>query len=686
MGYPLQAMKEAERSRLVEWATRKWGSGLSGRRAFWLFSAIAVTLGLFQLYAASYLVLDAYLHRVYYLLFVLTLVFLVEPLRRGDAGRRPGYLVLDALLLAGSVTVSLYILVFYEDIVWRMGSPNTADIVMGIIAILLVLEATRRTVGASMAVIAAAFIAYALAGPWLPGLLSHKGFSLGRVVYHLYLFQEGIYGLPLGVAATYVFMFVLFGAFLDKTGAGSFFINLAYALTGRARGGPAKAAVLASAFMGSISGSAIANVVTTGVFTIPMMKRVGYEPHEAGGVEAAASTGGQVLPPVMGAGAFLMAELTGISYWQIAKVSVIPAVMYFAVVFLFVDILARRRALTGLSREEIPDWRQVMREGFHYLVPVGLLIYLLVRRYDALQAGLYALAALLVVAMLRPNSRLRPADVVDAFGAAARSALMVSVATAAAGIIVGVVGLTGLGLKFSALMLSMSGQNLFVALVLVGLASLVLGMGLPVTASYIVLIVLAGPALMELGLQALQAHMIVFWFSQDSNVTPPVALAAFAAAGIAGASPTRTALAAWKYAKGLYLIPFLMAYTPLLLNGPPGEVAWAIGAGVLGLVALAVFLEGYLIRPTTLVERALLAVATVGLLTPQRWLDYLGLVTIVAVLGLQLWRRPPRPSWSAGAREAGLTGPGPPPSHPAPTSPGVPGGRLPERARRRTGA
>lgn len=639
MAAQLQALKETEHARLIEWVTRKWGPGRPGRWAYWAFSALAITLGLFQIYAATYLVLDAYLHRVYYLLFILILVFLVEPARRSGRRRAPD-LALDAVFLAASVAVSLYILLFYEDIVWRMGAPTRADTVMGAIAILLVLEATRRAVGLSMALIAAAFIAYACAGPWLPGLLSHKGFSWERIIYHLYLFQEGIYGLPLGVAATYVFVFVLFGAFLEKTGAGSFFMNLAYALTGRARGGPAKAAVLGSALMGSISGSAIANVVTTGVFTIPMMKRVGYQPHEAGGIEAAASTGGQVLPPVMGAGAFLMAELTGVPYWEIAKISFIPALMYFAVVFLFVDILARRRGLSGLSREEIPDWRQVLRNGFHYFVPLGVLIYLLMRRYSAVQAGLYALGVLVVVAMLRRGSRLRPVDFVDAFNAAVRGALMVSVATAAAGIIVGIVGLTGLGLKFSALMLSLSGQNLLVALVLVGLASLVLGLGLPVTAAYIVLIVLAGPALMDLGLELLQAHMIVFWFSQDSNVTPPVALAAFAAAGVAGANPNQTALAAWKYAKGLYLIPFLMAYTPLLLNGPPAEVAWAIGAGLLGLVAFAVFLEGYLLRPTTWPERGLLAAATVGLLSPQRWLDYLGLVTIVAVLALQ-WRRTP---------------------------------------------
>ncbi|BAS25889.1 TRAP transporter permease [Limnochorda pilosa] len=637
-----RSMNEQEHQAVDAWVLRKWGAGPVAQAVRRAYLAVAVALGVYAVLSVSALSLDSYLQRVWYLLFILVLVFLVEPARAGGAGRRPAALALDMLLLAASVTVSLYIVVDYDGIIWRMGLPSSMDVVMGTVALLVLLEATRRAVGWSMAVIVLLFLAYAYLGGYVPGFFGHMGYSHARIINQLYLFQEGIYGVPLGVASTYVFLFVLFGGFLEKTGAGAFFIDLAYSLTGRARGGPAKAAVVSSALMGSISGSAIANVVTTGAFTIPMMKRVGYEPHEAAGVEAAASTGGQVLPPVMGAGAFLMAEFTGIPYLEIVKVSIIPALMYFAVVFLFVDIVARRKGIRGLAAEEIPRLRATLAEGFHYLIPMVALVYMLFRMYTALQAGTYALALLVVVAMLRAASRLSLRDVLDAFRSAAKSALMVSVATAAAGIIVGVVGLTGLGLKFSGLMLSFSGNNLLLALILIALASLVLGMGLPVTASYVVLIVLAGPALQEMGLGPLTAHMIVFWLSQDSNVTPPVALAAFAAAGIAGASPMRTGMAGWKYAKGLYLIPLLMAYTPLLLNGPPLAVVQAVVSGLLGLVAFAVFLEGYLVRPVTLFERGLLAVATVGLLTPQRWLDFVGMAVIAGFLVSQLWfRRPP---------------------------------------------
>lgn len=643
-------INEEERRAVERWVVAKWGSESAARVVRWLYLVLSVILGAYVVLSVSYLSLDSFLQRVWYLLFILVLVFLILPAREGDAARRPLYVALDLVLLIASVVVSLYIVVDYDGIIWRMGLPSLMDIAMGTVAILVLLEATRRAVGLAMALIVLVFLAYAYLGGYIPGFFGHLGYSHARVINQLYLFQEGIYGVPLGVASTYVFLFVLFGAFLEKTGAGAFFINLAYALTGRASGGPAKAAVVSSALMGSISGSAIANVVTTGTFTIPMMKRVGYEPHEAGGVEAAASTGGQILPPVMGAGAFLMAEFTGIPYVEIVRVSIIPAVMYFVVVFLFVDIIARRKGIRGLPPQEIPRLRATLAEGFHYLIPMTALVYLLFRNYTALQAGVYALALLVLVAMLRTASRLSLREVVDAFQSASRSALMVSVATAAAGVIVGVVSLTGVGLKFSGLMLSLAGDQLLPALFMIAIASLVLGMGLPVTASYVVLIVLAGPALQQMGLALLTAHMIVFWLSQDSNVTPPVALAAFAAAGIAGASPMRTAMAGWKYAKGLYLIPLLMAYTPLLLNGSPLEVARAVASGMLGLVAFAVFLEGYLLRPVTVAERALLALATVGLLTPQGWLDLAGVAVVVGFLVSHFWlRRPPGMEGAASA-------------------------------------
>ncbi|MBB4929689.1 TRAP transporter 4TM/12TM fusion protein [Lipingzhangella halophila] len=614
-----------------ELATARWGGGRAGSVLGLVVLGIAVAFSGYQAYTALSLSLDSYLHRVIHLMFVLVLVFLVRPAAKGAWARRPPMAVVDLLLMCTALVVSLYPVVFFGDIVTRIGAPTTLDLTMGAIAIVLLLEACRRTIGLFMSVLVAAFMVYAWVGPLLPDTFAHRGYTFQRIVYHTYLFQEGIYGLPLGVAATFVFVFILFGALLQKTGGGNFFVGLAYCFTGRYTGGPAKGAVVGSAFMGSVSGSAIANTVTSGAFTIPLMKRVGYKPHEAGGVEAAASTGGQVLPPIMGAGAFIMAERLGVPYVDIVKVAIIPALMYFAVVFVFVDILARKRGIGGLPPEQLPRLRTTLAAGYHFLAPFILLITLLLMYVTPLRAGLYAIALLFIVAMLRAASRLDWRDIGEVFVLAARNTLGVSVATAVAGIIVGMVGLTGLGLALSSVMLSVAGGSLLATLAMIALASLVLGLGLPVTAAYIVLIVLAGPALEDLGVALIVAHMIVYWFSQDSNVTPPVALAAFSASGIAGSDPMRTGVSAWKFAKGLYLIPLLMAYSPLLLNGTPAEVAWAAASGMVALVAAAVALEGFMRRRTLLVERIGFTIAAVLVFHPDFWTDAAG-VALAAVL------------------------------------------------------
>lgn len=623
------------------WKVGKWGDGAQTRVVLALLTALAVVLGAFQVYTSAYVVLDALLQRVIHLMLVLVLVFLTAPAGDHPRFRHPLFLTIDVILAAASVAISLYIVINYEAIVFRMGSPTSTDITMGTVAILVLLEATRRTAGRGMMLVVIVFLLYAYYGPYMPGTLAHRGFSYARIVYHLYLFQEGIYGLPLGVAATFVFTFILFGALLEKTGAGQFFIDLAYALTGRSRGGPAKAAVVGSAMMGSISGSAIANVVTTGAFTIPMMKKVGYAPREAAGVEAAASTGGQMLPPVMGAGAFIMAELLGIPYGEIVKIAIIPALMYFVGVFFFVDIIARRRGIEGLRPEEIPDFKETMRQGFQFLIPLILLLVLLFRYYSPLQAGLYAMLALIIVSLFRAHSRISWRGIIEVFEAAARGTLTVSVACAAAGIVVGIVGLTGLGLRFSSIMLTLAGENLFAAIILIGIASLFLGMGLPVTASYVILAVLAGPALVQLGLTLLAAHMIVFWYSQDSNVTPPVALASFAAAGIAGCSPMHAALSGWKYALGLYVLPFMMAYTPIL-TGTTAQIIVSGLVGTVALLSLAAAIEGYFIRQATWPERLLMVIATVLLVPVKPVPAMIGLAIVLLVVLMQ--RRPLPPT------------------------------------------
>jgi TRAP transporter 4TM/12TM fusion protein len=614
------------------------------------FVVVAVALASFQLYTAGVRPVGLFYQRGFHLAAVEVLAFLIFPSR----GRRAsgvakglGWLI-DGLFMAAATATALYLTVNLDAIVARAGTPSPLDVVAGVVAILVLLEASRRALGLTIALIAIVFMAYAYAGPFLPGLLRHGGYGTGRIMSQLYLGQEGIYGIPLGVAATFVFVFILFGALLEVTGAGQFFMDLAYALTGRQSGGPAKAAVVASAAMGSVSGSAIANVVTSGAFTIPLMKRVGYKPYEAAGIEAAASTGGQLLPPIMGAGAFLMAEYTGVPYLEIVRAALLPALLYMGTVFVFVHLVAQARGMKGMPAAELPKVKATLAHGWHFLLALGVLIGALLMDLSVARVGFLSCMAILVLAGARagwnrlrgrgpgaaeePTGPLRgwlhegATRIVDGFVVAGRNTLPVSLACAIAGIIVGVVGLTGLGLKFSALMLSFSGGNLFLALVLLLLASLVLGMGLPVTASYIVLIILAGPALVnDFGLPILVAHMVVFWFSQDSNVTPPVCLAAYAAAGIAGSDPMRTGLHAWKYAKGLYLIPlFMVVHQEILLGGPLWLVLSEGAIVMIALTAFAAALEGYGLRPLSMGGRALLMVSALAAYHPSLVVGGLG--------------------------------------------------------------
>jgi len=632
-----------------------------------LSTLVGVGLSLFQLVTAGIVPLGLFYQRSIHLALILVLAFLLFP--AFGKNRRRGLLgwLIDGAFIAGSAFAGFYLSYNLGAIFDRAGFWTETDILVGVVAVVTLLEASRRVVGLPITLIALAFIAYAMAGergqlPFLadalPGILAHRGYDLDRIVATLYLGQGGIYGTPLGVAATFVFIFILFGAFLEVTGAGKFFIDLAYALAGRQRGGPAKAAVVASAFMGSISGSAIANVVTTGAFTIPLMKHLGYKPEEAGGVEAAASTGGQIMPPIMGAGAFLIAEYTRLPYLEIVRLSIFPAFLYFATVYLFVDIIAAKRGMTGMKGSELPRAREVFVSGWHFLLPLGLLVYFLVLNISPTRVGFIAIIAILAVAVLRALVRifLLPREqqdetrstsleggvmtgarkFVEALSVGARNAIPVSVACAVAGIIVGVISLTGLGLKFSSLMLSFSGGNLVLAILLVAVASLVLGLGLPVTASYIVLAVLTAPALEnEFGVPLVIAHLLIFWYSQDSNVTPPVALAAFAGAGIAGSDPMRTGVAAWKFAKGLYLIPLFMVFnSQIILGGPVYAVAWNALTALAALGAFAAALEGYLFTHMYTLSRLVATLGTVLIFWPNIWLEILGLSCILAVLAV----------------------------------------------------
>ena len=621
------------------------------------FVVLAIALSLFQLYISGIRPLGLFYERAFHLALIQVLAFLLFPSKgRSLPTRSRMAWALDVALIAGSIFAALYLTLNLDAIVNRAGAWNATDVFAGVVAIVTLLEASRRTVGWPISFIAACFIGYAYAGPALPGVLRHGGYSTGRMVGQLYLGQEGIYGIPLGVAASFVFIFILFGALLEVTGAGQFFIDLAYAITGRQRGGPAKAAVLASAAMGSVSGSAIANVVTSGAFTIPLMKKVGYSPEEAGGIEAAASTGGQILPPIMGAGAFLIAEYTGLPYLEVVKAGLIPAILYMGTVYVFVHLVAVKRDLKGIPSSELPRFRTTLARGWHFLVALVVLMSALLMDFSVARVGFLSCLAVTALAALRaawdrsgrhqvgskPAEALHPpltgwvgggiVRILDGFVIAGRNALPVSLACAVAGIIVGIVGLTGLGLKFSSLMLSLSQGNLFLALILLLLASLVLGMGLPVTASYVVLIVLAGPVLInDFGLPVLIAHLLVFWYSQDSNVTPPVCLAAYAAAGVAGSDPMRTGLQAWKYAKGLYLIPLLMVVHPELALGGAWPVV--VGKAMMAMVALAAFaaaLEGQSLRRLSTGGRILLLAGAATAFSPYFLVGGLGALLVVA--------------------------------------------------------
>ncbi len=617
---------------------------------------LAVSLSLYQLYTAGITALTALVQRSIHLGAILCLTFLLKPpFKKADKTRLNGWVILDGALALAGIYCTYYICTNLTAIFERQGDWLTSDRIVSIIGVLLVLEACRRVIGLIMTGICIIAIVYAFLGPYMPELIIHKGYSIERIATTLWLTTEGVFGLPIGVAATFVFVFVLFGAFLETTGGGAFFIDLAYALTGRFSGGPAKTAVVASGFMGSVSGSAVGNVVATGSFTIPMMKKVGYRAHVAGAIEAAASTGGQLMPPIMGAGAFLMAEFTNTSYLTIIKVALVPALLYYVTVLLFVHYEAKKYGLKGQPKENLPRISKVIKEGLHFIIPVGILIYVLVNNYSPMMAGFIAVistaAASLAANTIRWSvhstktrfvdfSKKEVKSILTALEKGATNAVMVSIACAAAGIIVGMVTLTGMGLKFSSLVLELSFGIKALAILLIGAASLVLGMGLPVTASYIVLATLAGPALLDMGVPLLVSHMIVFWYSQDANVTPPVSLASFAGAGVANANPMRTAFSSWKLAKGLYIIPLIMAYRPLLGVGADyqllnWQVILTMVTTFLGLLAFASGIERYVFRRTTILETVLLWLAALGLFWPQYWADIAGFGILALVFVLQ---------------------------------------------------
>lgn len=603
-----------------------------------LVTVVGVAMSLFHIYTAQFGVFSAMIQRPVHLAFAFVLIFLLHPTGKKGGGWW-GWL-LDGLLIALAVFTLVHLVVSFKEVVMRGGAATTWDLWLGGALMVLVLEGTRRVLGWALPIIALFFILYALFGQHIPGLLGHRGVNLETLISYQYLTTEGIFGLPLGVSATYIYIFILFGGFLVASGTGEFFIDLANALTGHLRGGPAKVAVVSSSFFGTISGSAVANVVGTGSFTIPLMKRLGYSPTFAGAVEAVASTGGQIMPPIMGAAAFIIAEMLGIPYIKVALAAALPAVLYYIALIYMVHLEAIRLGLQGSPREELPRAGETLKQRGYLLIPAMLMVYWLTVGYSPMKAGLWSIGAVFLFSFVRRATRMGPLKLLEALKKGATGSLEVVSACACAGIVIGVVTQTGLGLKFSMLVIEASKGFLPLALIFIALTSLILGMGVTTSAAYILTVILGGPVLIKLGVLPLAAHLFVFYYACLSTITPPIALAAFAGAGIAGASPFSVGFMAMRLAMIAYVVPFFFVYQPvLILQGSAANIFLAFCTAVLGCVALGSALMGQLQGTLGYLPRLLLLAGGMMLIKPGGYTDLFGLSVFVLILGLQLLKK-----------------------------------------------
>jgi len=601
---------------------------------------IAIAMSAYHLYTGAFGAPEALLHRSIHLMFTMVLIFFLYPLskEKGAHLSRLGDFVLLGIALGGI----LYLFFNYEYFITRypyVHPLSAADMAVGILFVLALLEAARRSIGLAMPITAIAFLIYAYIGPYLPGLLRHAGFNTEVIIDQLYMTTEGIFGIPLGVSATYVILFVIFGVFLEKSGTGQFFMELAAATTGKAAGGPGKIAVVSSGLFGTISGSAVANVMVTGQFTIPMMKRTGFQPHFAGAVEATASTGGQIMPPVMGAAAFVMAEFMGIPYLTVCKHAIIPAILYYLSVFMAVHFEAVRTDLRGMT-DVPPRLASVLLSRGHLLFPVVVMLYILFEGYTPMYACIFSIIAAILLANVKRETRMGFKKILDALEEGARGTLQVACACACAGIIIGIVNLTGLGLKFTGFVLYLAGESLAPALLFTMIAGIILGMGLPTTAAYIVMAALLVPGLVKLGIVPIAAHMFAFYYAIISAITPPVALAVYAGAGLAGSNIWKTGLAAVRIGAPGFIIPFMFAYEPsLLFVGSAWEILSTFISASIGVIMLAGGLIGWFVWKTNIMERLLLVAGAVLLIKPGIYTDIVGLIFLGIVIVMQRARK-----------------------------------------------
>jgi TRAP transporter 4TM/12TM fusion protein len=599
--------------------------------------AIRITMGciaLYYIWASTIGLVSLQYFRGIAILYSLVLPLLLYKGWKGDRADRPS--VLDLVVAAGAAAGVVYWIVNYEQMAYRAGDYTVVDVWMGVVVIIVAIEAARRVLGMDMALCAIVPIVYALFGNYLPYIIGHKGYSVRRIIEYVYLTNDGVFGIMAEVLAEFIIPFVAFGAFLERAGVAKFFVDISLAGLGRIAGGPAQASVVSSMLMGTISGSPIAETVTKGPITIPLMKKAGFPGHIAGAVEAAASNGAAIMPPVMGAGAFVMSEMTGIPYVEIIKVALIPGLLYFLSVGVMIYFESKKLGLRGLPREELPRSLEVWKRGWYLLLPIVVLIAVMLAGYSPQFAAFYAIVSTIIVSWFRKETRMGPKQIWLALVDAGKNCLFVAALTGAVGILIGVLSLTGIIVRFPYILVDLAGQSVLLTVALIACATFVLGLPLPITATYLVVAVIGAPALMKLGVPVLSAHLIIFWLALDSNITPPVAMGPFAAAAIAQSDPMKTGWTCFRFAKVIYLMPVLFAYTHILFTGTPGQNIAAIASATLGTVMFSIVSTGFFHVRTTLIEWLLLAGATVFAFFPS---VTAGTGSVCIFVAVYLWQR-----------------------------------------------
>ncbi|WP_257350403.1 TRAP transporter permease [Pseudalkalibacillus decolorationis] len=614
-----------------------WGS----RKEKWNFarllvlitSILAIGLSIFHIYTAGFGTLSSWQQRSIHVVWALLLIFLLFPFKKGS---KFGWV--DVLFVLITVVETWFIIFQGQEILSRQGNPNTTDLVIGTIFIALVLEATRRTNGFLMSCIGLFFIAYIFLGPYFPGALAHPGARYGKMIDQMFNGTLGIFSAPIYISSTVLILFVIFGSFLMRSGGGQFFTSFAFGALGHRKGGPALSAVGASALVATITGNGAANAAITGSFTIPLMKKLGYSKRFSAAVEAVASQGGQIMPPIMGASVFIMAETTGIPYITLALYALIPAVIYFLIAGFIVYFHARKLRFEGIPKEQLPDPKKILLSQGYMFLPIILIIYMMIEGSSPMKAGFYGIITTIILSWIRQMTRMNALDILASLENGAKGALAVVSACATAGIIVGAVSLTGLGLTFSRFMIDVAGGNLLLLLVMLAIASIILGMGMPTVSAYVILAVLGVPALVEMDVNIVAAHMFVFYFGVMSGLTPPVAITAYTTAGIAGSNPTSTAFYAVRIALGGFFIPFVFVYNPelLLQGGDIGSIILALVTAVISCVLFAGSVEGYWFGDLTGVIRIILFASAVLLIIPGLIGDLIGVALFILAY---FWQR-----------------------------------------------